>query len=607
MMAHTICKHARPGLGVLPLVALTCLIGAWSSAVKAQQSLPYPVVDTGQTHTYDNSGEIAPPQKGQAFYGQDAQYDGNQPRYADNGDGTVTDLVTGLMWSQTPDLNGDGVINAEDKLTYAQALAGAKTFRLAGYDDWRLPTIKELYSLIDFNGNAPTGQNGSDGTPFIDTGYFAFGYGDTSAGERVIDAQFATCTKYVSTTMNGADTMFGVNFADGRIKGYPTGSSPDNPNGKTFYVLYVRGNPDYGRNDFVDNGDGTVTDLATGLMWSKEDSGTGMDWEAALAWVQEKNAENYLGHDDWRLPNAKELQSIVDYDRSPNTTDSAAIDPVFDATPIVNEGGQPDYPWYWTGTTHIEQTAGGMDTEAAYVAFGRALGWMGPAGAPCLNLLDVHGAGAQRSDPKSGSPTDYTLGVSCSDGGPAYGRGPQGDVVRIDNFVRLVRDAGGTFQPLSASFTCSPADPTNYDPITFTAAASGGTPPYSYAWVIDGASYTGQSVTGTFTPGTHSASLSVTDAAGETATYDATFNVKTSVTIASATKLGSPFRIKVLGTGFQQGCTATIGGVPVQVAYKNAGKIKLKHCKSLCPKGNPVAIVVTNPDGTASAPFDFVR
>ena len=66
-------------------------------------------------------------------------------------------------------------------------------------------------------------------------------------------------------------------------------------------MRYVRGNPTYGVNSFKDNGDGTVTDEATRLMWSQDDSGVGMDWEHALAWVQEKNAENYLGHNDWRL------------------------------------------------------------------------------------------------------------------------------------------------------------------------------------------------------------------------------------------------------------------------------------------------------------------
>ena len=83
--------------------------------------------------------------------------------------------------------------------------------------------------------------------------------------------------------MTGDETLFGINFAYGRIKGYGMslfGAS------KTFFVIYVRGNSQYGQNSFVDNGDGTITDNASGLMWGQNDSGTGLDWEEALAWVQ---------------------------------------------------------------------------------------------------------------------------------------------------------------------------------------------------------------------------------------------------------------------------------------------------------------------------------
>lgn len=120
---------------------------------------------------------------------------------------------------------------------------------------------------------------------------------------------------------------------------------------KTFFVQCVRGNTDYGKNNFTDNGDGTITDRATGLMWSQSDSWSDMNWKDALSWVQTKNAANYLGYNNWRLPNAKELQSIVDYTRSPDTTKSAAIDPLFMYTRIINEGSVEDYPFYWTGTT----------------------------------------------------------------------------------------------------------------------------------------------------------------------------------------------------------------------------------------------------------------
>lgn len=397
------------------------------------EELTYPIVDTGQETCYDNNREINPPEPGEPFYGQDAQFERNAPNYRDNGDGTVTDLVTGLMWQKSADFDGDGEITADDKKTYAEALADAEAFELGGYDDWRLPTIKELYSLFDAGGTDPSGPFGADAIPFIDSDFFTFGYGDESAGERDIDAQYATSTIYEGTVFGNATAMFGVNFADGRIKGYPIESSDPNGSGKTFYVKYVRGSTAYGENEFVDNGDGTITDKATELTWSKEDSKRGLNWEEALAWVNEKNAENYLGRADWRLPNVKELQSIVDYSRSPSFTNSAAIDPVFECSEIVDEGGEMDFPFYWSSTTHksVVQPVG---ASAMYVAFGEALGFMEiPPNSGGKSLMDVHGAGAQRSDPKRGDPEDYP-----------EGHGPQGDVVRIYNYVRLVCDTDAT-------------------------------------------------------------------------------------------------------------------------------------------------------------------
>jgi hypothetical protein len=382
-----------------------------SLSANIDSEVSYVIVDTGQYTCYGNTGEISCPNEGEPFYGQDAQYSGAQPAYQDNGDGTITDLNTGLMWQKTPG----------DKVTYQQAIRGADDFNLAGYNDWRLPAIKELYSLIDFSGTDPSGPDSISSVPFIDTGYFDFEFGDTSAGDRIIDAQYWSSTEYLGTTMGGNATVFGVNFADGRIKGYPRDKGPRGE-AMTEFVRYVRGNKDYGINDFTDNADGTITDKATGLMWSQVDSRQGMNWEAALSWVQQKNNENYLGYSDWRLPNAKELQSIVDYSRSPSATGSAAINPLFEVTTITDERGIEDYPYYWTGTTHVK--ANGMGDAAVYVSFGEALGfWMN-------QWQDVHGAGAQRAESKSGSPDGYP-----------QGHGPQGDAVRIYNFVRPVRDA----------------------------------------------------------------------------------------------------------------------------------------------------------------------
>ncbi len=371
-----------------------------------------PMVDTGQDRCFDLSASIACPQPGSPFGGQDAQYRGNPPAYRDNRDGTVTDRVTGLTWSKAVD---------ETKVSLAEAGKIAAGMTLGGHSDWRVPNIKELYTLIDFRGN--TGSHGrldygsvpQDAIPFINTDYFDFRYGNVNAGERYIDAQWLSGTMYVSTTMDGAETLFGVNFADGRIKGYGFRIPGRDHREKKFYARYVRG-PQYGRNVFQDNGDGTVTDRATGLMWMRADSGSAMNWPDALQYAEDAG---FAGHDDWRLPNAKELQFIVDYSRSPDTTASAAIDPVFKTTAIVNEAGQRDFAFYWTSTTHLEGTRA---DKAAYISFGRAIGQMHG------ETMDVHGAGAQRSDPKTGR--------------AQLGMGPQGDARRVLNYVRLVRGGG---------------------------------------------------------------------------------------------------------------------------------------------------------------------
>ncbi|MEI8202305.1 MAG: DUF1566 domain-containing protein [Bacteroidota bacterium] len=398
-----------------------CLIVSISNYKAISQT--YKIVGTGQTNSYNNSAIITTPAVGQAFYGQNTNHPGNTPTYTDNGNGTITDNVTGLMWQKTTDRTGDGVINYYDKLTYAAALAAASSCNTGGYTDWRLPTIKEQYSLIMYYGAEanPTATTQGTAVPFINQNYFDFGYGDIASSthggtsdERLIDAQYATSTIYVSTTMGGNSTMFGVNFADGRIKGYPSG------NQKKYYVLYCRGNAAYGINNFSDNGNGTITDNATGLMWMQNDNGSAILWEDALAY-----AENFsfAGYSDWRLPDAKELQSLIDYTRSPSTTSSAAINPLFNCTQITNEAGVADYGFYWSSTTFCSQTPTN-GSAACYLSFGRAMGYMSTLG----GWIDVHGAGAQRSDPKTGNPADYPTGF-----------GPQGDAIRIYNYVRLVR------------------------------------------------------------------------------------------------------------------------------------------------------------------------
>jgi hypothetical protein len=374
------------------------------------QTFTYPIVETNQTQFFDNNGEITEPLQGDDFYGQDANFTGTMPNYTDNGDGTITDNNTGLMW----------IKERGSKMSWNDAVAGANSNNTGGYNDWRMPTIKELYSLILFSGKNGYDVFSTEGyVPFIDTTYFEFEYGSGIGDERVIDCQDWSGTEYVSTTQQNQPTIFGVNFADGRLKGYKKYLPPTWTEYNELFVRYVRGNELYGINSFVDNIDGTITDSATGLMWSKDDSQQGLNWLEALDWVQEKNNVNYLGHNDWRMPNIKELQSIVDYTRSPEETSSPAVDiNYFNCSSITNEAEELDYPYFWSGTVLLD----GPTFDGCYIPFGRAMCYL------YNEWQDVHGAGSQKSDIMIGDPANFP-----------YGRGPQGDAVRIYNYVRLVR------------------------------------------------------------------------------------------------------------------------------------------------------------------------
>jgi hypothetical protein len=359
----------------------------------------YPVVGTSQTKCWDSAGNIITPVLGEAFFGQDSQFDHITPVYTKSSDGlTVKDEVSGLTWQQSHDTE---IYYWAETQTVVDNLNNQN---YGGYSDWRVPTIKELYSL----------WNESTGWPSIDTKYFTISY---SSEEDLSHAIFWSSDKYTGVmgkisgapgAAPGAELAFGVNFGTGHIKAYSIAEGP------MHFVRCVRGNLAYGVNLFQNNGDGTISDLATSLMWPQADNGSGMDWKHALAFAQTQNNANYLGHNDWRLPNAKELQSLVDYTRSPGATNTANVGPainvLFSCTGILNDGGKADYPYYWTSTSAIPN-ANGTYAYAWYVAFGRAEDGNGE---------DLHGAGTVRFDAK-------VLGS---------GEGEE----RVLNYVRLVRN-----------------------------------------------------------------------------------------------------------------------------------------------------------------------
>ncbi|MCT8986338.1 Lcl C-terminal domain-containing protein [Shewanella phaeophyticola] len=376
----------------------------------AAPKVNFVVIDTQQDACFDNDGTVMTcPLEGHALYGQDAQYKGIAASYTDNGDKTVTDNNTGMMWQKTPDYK---------HYSHGEAIGYCKTLNVANYDDWRLPSIKELYSLADFRGEIVNPRVESANTPYIDTDYFDFQYDKRMA----YIGQYWSSTKYtlepVHNTQN-VDAAFGFNFADGHIKAYETGyefgTDKQNIHAPGNFVRCVRGEENvYGVNDFVKNPDGTVTDNATGLMWQSADDSVRRNWQDSLAYAE---SAALAGYTDWRMPNIKELQSIVKYGGEVGSW--PAIDTQFFTLSGDNTINDPS--WVWSSTTQ-----GDFKYTATYISFSKAFS---KKTSSATEYFDWHGAGAQRSDPKSGVPADYDMASENAT-----------DLVMTKNYTLLVRD-----------------------------------------------------------------------------------------------------------------------------------------------------------------------
>ncbi|MGA7800956.1 MAG: DUF1566 domain-containing protein, partial [Gammaproteobacteria bacterium] len=126
-----------------------------------------PVADTGQTTCWDGSGTPITC----AGTGQDDELQAGvawpTPRFTLNGDGTVTDRLTGLIWLQDANCFGEELwINALGEV--ASLNSGSVTtctnYVAGTFDDWRVPNVRELASLIDYGRYSPAL---SMGHPFV--------------------------------------------------------------------------------------------------------------------------------------------------------------------------------------------------------------------------------------------------------------------------------------------------------------------------------------------------------------------------------------------------------------------------------------------------------
>ena len=189
-----------------------------------------------------------------------------------------------------------------------------------GHSDWRLPTIKELTTIVDSSIPFPG--------PIINTDYFP---------NTVLSlySYYWSSTTYAGYPSYAWFVCF-CSLYSGVVWSLP--KSYDDVDGGG-YVRAVRSAQCVSFDNFIDNGDGTVTNTDTGLMWQKATAPGTYTWEQALSYCENLPL---AGYNDWRLPNRNELQSIVDYSRY-----NPSIDPIFNT--------ESSYYWsYWSSTTHYD-------------------------------------------------------------------------------------------------------------------------------------------------------------------------------------------------------------------------------------------------------------
>ncbi len=312
--------------------------------------------DTGQDKCFDYESEIPCPAPGEPFFGQDAQYQGPVRSYTKLGpnevelpdsatpnDGWIMtrDNVTGLIWEvktddgsihdknntytwcdTNPDTNGGNWGECGDGTDTEDFIQELNSINFGGYADWRLPTIKELSTLVNIN--VPSSS------PYINIIYFP--------------NTVSSC--YWSSTASAfyQDYAWFVHFDYGKVATYYKSYNR--------YVRAVRGGQNLLQEHFVDNQDGTITDMATGLMWQKcsmgqswnattgecDGSASASGWQSALKLCDDMSLS---GYDDWRLPNRNELQTIIDY-----TTYNPSINGIYFPNSMSS--------MYWSSTTIVD-------------------------------------------------------------------------------------------------------------------------------------------------------------------------------------------------------------------------------------------------------------
>jgi len=297
-------------------------------------------------------------------------------RFSDNGDGTVTDQLTGLVWLKNaacfaPASWANAVTDANQ---LASGQCGLTDGSAAG--QWRLPNLIELESLIDAAASAPAVSGPFANVPATAAGSVYWTSTPYWSGEgaatgsawairlsdgRYINGNDANGSNLMASALNGVWAVKGTSGAAVTLAS--TGSiEPFAPRDDGSLAMGAA----LPQSRMIDNGDGTITDTVTGLIWLKQGDCIHDTWAGSLTDISQL-ADGQCGLRDgsaagqWRMPNRREMQSLQDRGQNNhalyfNETFVSAF-PNAIPTQAAIFSGMPELQYYWTSTTNAADTS----------------------------------------------------------------------------------------------------------------------------------------------------------------------------------------------------------------------------------------------------------
>ena len=410
---------------------------------------------TGQTTSY-GPGDDGAVQAGLAW---------PTPRFTDNGDGTLTDNLTGLMWMKDADsLTSSGYVSGytppvlqswKQSFDFVDQLNSGAFSNITGYTahytDWRVPNVNELESLLKADSAQYTWLNQAGFVNFRqDEAYYT---STTLAGDTTqawVVRMNCGMIFYVSKGDSSMHVEPVRGISNGPAKVWQTGQTQVyNPGDDGDNAIHGYGATWDASTRFTGNADATVTDTLTGLIWPKVASVAATDWADAMTYVQSLNSSAFLGYSDWRLPNRKELRSVIDYSQTnpPLPAGNPFDFPVEDYWTSSNDSVHPNNFWYAAMDYGTEQP--GPNGPAYLYAVWPVRGGVNDAPPASKYTITINKTGDGTGQVAS-SPSGINCGASSNYGAGLfrckYRSSPHGGSLIRLHLQRLVRWRNRQFQ-----------------------------------------------------------------------------------------------------------------------------------------------------------------